>query len=555
MDLVDAVRQAAATSGAAPAITHVSYAVAAGGRRAATTTLTYAELDERARAVAARLRRDRAPDARVAVLCPHEPAYLVAFLACCYAGLTAVPLYAPEPLRTDERLRAVLADCAPDVVLTTTAARRSVEAVLQALPGDAPAVLEVDAVGTAGAAGWRPPEPSDAPAYLQYTSGSTGSPSGVRISRANLTAALDQLKAHHRPATTVSWLPLFHDFGLVCGGLCALSCGGQAVLISPLAYVQDPARWLRAIADHRADWAFCPPSSLAHCVRRVTAEQKRGLDLSGLKLLTVAAEPVHAEVTGAFAAAFAECGLAAEVVTPAYGLAEATLPVTVTPLGQGVLAHPFDRAALGEDRVKPCSGKDPAAQPVVSCGPPNPGITVRIMDPAGARERAADEVGEIWVRGPNVADGYWRRPRRSAEVFVTRPDGTWLRTGDLGFLHQDHLYVTGRLKDLIIIRGRNHYPEDIEATVRAACAPAAPGSVAAFSVPAADGERLVVLVEGGPGLTDGVVPALRRAINRHHGLTAQDLLLVRRGTLPRTTSGKVRRRACRERYLRGGFRS
>nr|MDT0661772.1 fatty acyl-AMP ligase [Micromonospora sp. DSM 115978] len=577
--LYQTIARMAHERGDAPAMTFVDYRMPSGnGRRdGVARTLTYRELDRRVRVLAAQLQRHCGPDDRVAVLCPHEPAYVIGFLACLYAGVVGVPLHAPEVVRDRARLRAVIEDCQPMCVLTTSRAELAVRQVLSDLDQPPRHLLHVDTApdraeqpdhpGLDGT-GWRPPElADDSLAYLQYTSGSTGAPAGVRISQRNLSAANQQIRDHFPDsAVTASWVPFFHDFGLVCGVLNPLAAGSHSVHISPMAFVQDPYRWLRAISDYRVDWSITPNFSLEQCANRITEEQKLTLDLSSLRLLTVAAEPVRAESVAAFVTAFAGCGLPPTAPTPCYGLAEATLPVTAPPLGEGTVDRHFDRAALTAGRAEPRSATTPGTVRIVSCGVPRIGVSVRIVHPEERRTLADGRIGEIWVRGPNVADGYWSRPDRSVEVFDGRtpdapdPESPWLRTGDLGFLIDGRLHVTGRLKDLVIVRGRNHYPDDIEATVQRASGEPNPGLAAAFAVDADGGERLVVLMEANRDLLgadppgrDEVRAALRREVTRRHGVDVHDLVLVRRGLLPRTSSGKIRRGACRDQYLRGEF--
>ncbi|GAA3014247.1 fatty acyl-AMP ligase [Streptosporangium longisporum] len=586
--LPDSVRLFARTAGSSPAITFVEYGMRrdTGRREKSDRTMGYAELDERVRSVAAVLQRRYEPGDRVAVLCPHEPGYVVAFLACLYAGLVAVPLYAPEALRSNERLRSVMGDCAPRCVLTTSAVRSSVQRLLDEMrgtggtddTGDAdgvPDLVCVDEVAADEAGNWRRPRmaPDDV-AYLQYTSGSTGAPAGVRVTHLNLAVTNHQIRAHWPSSVIASWVPFFHDFGLVCGITNPLGAGAHSVNLSPMAFVQDPYRWLRMISDYRADWSVTPSSSLVQCVRRVTGERRSELDLSSLRLLTIAAEPVYAESTEAFTSAFAAGGLSPTAPTPCYGLAEATLPVSAPPVGEGMTDRCFDRDALAAGVARELPPGSPNTVRIVSCGTPSLGVSVRIRHPEDTGALPDGRVGEIWVSGPNVADGYWNRPDRSAAVFakhLVEADGDllpgpWLRTGDLGFLLQGRVHVVGRAKDMIIVRGRNHYPDDIEATVQAArdsasravAGTASEGSAAAFSAAIDGEERLVVLVEADPALLSAAGPEvevilrdLRQEITRHHGLAAHDLVLVRRGTLPRTTSGKIRRGACREQYLRG----
>ncbi|WP_436764479.1 fatty acyl-AMP ligase [Streptosporangium sp. V21-05] len=569
--LPDSVGLFARTAGSSPAVTFVEYGMRrdTGRREKSARTIGYAELDERARAVAADLQGRCEPGDRVAVLCPHEPGYVVAFLACLYAGLVAVPLYAPEALRSNERLLSVMGDCAPRCVLTVSAVRPSVQRLLDGMDDPPAHLVCVDEVSSDGAGNWRRPRmrPDDV-AYLQYTSGSTGAPAGVRVTHLNLAVTNHQIRAHWPSSVIASWVPFFHDFGLVCGITNPLGAGAHSVNLSPMAFVQDPYRWLRMISDYRADWSITPSSSLVQCVRRVTGERRSELDLSSLRLLTIAAEPVYAESTEAFTSAFAVGGLSATAPSPCYGLAEATLPVSAPPVGEGMTDRSFDRDALAAGVARELPPGSPNTVRIVSCGTPSLGVSVRIRHREDRGPLPDGRVGEIWVSGPNVADGYWNRPERSADVFekhLAEPDGDllpgpWLRTGDLGFLLEGRVHVVGRAKDMIIVRGRNHYPDDIEATVQAARDVASEGTAAAFSAEIDGEERLVVLVEAEPALlaaggpdVEVILRDLRQEITRNHGLTAHDLVLVRRGTLPRTTSGKIRRGACRERYLRGEF--
>ncbi|MBP2473502.1 acyl-CoA synthetase (AMP-forming)/AMP-acid ligase II [Crossiella equi] len=540
--LVDAVRRQAVDAPDSPAMTFTDHR-----RGGATTTTGYRELDRRARALGAHLARRCAPGARIAVLCPHSLDYVVAVLGCLYAGRVAVPLSAPELFRDHGRLRAVLTDCAPHGVLTTSGVRPAVDATLAELAVVPELVVEVDRAAGWPTLSWRRPEtgPEDL-AYLQYTSGSTGDPAGVRITHGNLAAANEAIRDHYPARVVASWLPFFHDFGLVCAVLHPLSAGAHAVHTSPAAFVRDPLRWLDLVSEHRADWTIAPAFSLERCVRRASPDRLARLDLSCLRLVTVAAEPVHAEAVARFAGTFAGCGLDPAAPTPCYGLAEATLPVTAPPVGAGLRTLAVDRAALTAGRAVPAAPGVPAVH-LVSCGTPRLGVSVRVAAPDG-------RVGEVLVRGAGVADGYWRRPARSAEVF----GGGWLRTGDLGFTHEGALYLAGRCKEVVIVRGRNHYPADLETTVRRALPPeaGAAGLAAAFAVPGPAGERLVVLVEvapellaGSPSQVDETRTGLRRLVAREHGVEVHELRLVHRGALPRTSSGKIRRGACREQYL------
>ncbi|MET9247286.1 fatty acyl-AMP ligase [Nonomuraea sp. NPDC003709] len=557
--LSEAVRRRAGIHGSAPAVTSLRYVVRQGGRHAESTTLTYGELDERAAAVAAELAHVCSPRARVALLCPHDPSYVIAFLGCQYAGVVAVPLPAPDASRGRERLESVLADCRPEAVLTSSDAAPAVRRALERCTGTTPTLIETDSCRPSTA--WRPPDiDPDGLAYLQYTSGSTRSPAGVRITRRGLAAGSAQLRAHFPGAATLaSWVPFSHDMGLVFGIAHPLSVGAHTIHLSPMAFIQDPLRWLEAITRYRADWSVTPPFGLTQCVRAARRADRsrtldlRSLDLRSLRSLNIAGEAVHAEDVEAFTAAFAGAGLAPEVLAPSYGLAEATLAVTAPPLGEGMTATRFERAALAAGEVVVADDTRPA-QRLVGCGRPKTGMSIRIADPGGD-ELPPGRVGEILLRGPNVADGYWRAAERTAAAFGAG-DG-WLRTGDLGFQHDNHLYIVGRASEVIIIRGRNHHPSDIEATIEQAHERTV---AAAFSVDLDGAERLVILVEcdhvrQGAGHADrqDFVQELRRSVTSRHGVTVHRLLLVRPGSLPRTSSGKIQRGRCRERYLASAY--
>lgn len=537
-------------------------------RSGVTTELTYGSLDARARAVASALVRHCAPGDRAAILCPHTADYVAALLGCLYSGVIAVPLYAPEAFRTDDRLRLVMADCAAAVVLTTSPHAPSVRGLMAQAPGTAerPAVLCVDTL---------PRSPhrrvvlaeTDRPddiAYLQYTSGSTRDPAGVQVTHRNLAVGAEQLRAGLTigpDARIAGWLPFFHDMGLLLMLAVPLISGTPAVLMSPFSFVQRPARWLDAISRHRATHTVSPNFGLDLCVDRIPQRATHGLDLSSLRVLVNGSEPVRADSLDRFSAAFAPFGFRPETHSPGYGLAEATLAVTLSgPAEPAVLL--LDRSELAQDRVRVLADGRPDGYRVVSCGTPA-GQEVRIVDPGTGETAAAERPGEVWVRGANVCAGYWRRPERTAEVFAAGdpadPDGFWLRTGDLGFLRDGELYLTGRLKDLIIVDGRNHHPSDLEQTAQEASSAVRRGHVAAFSTgsPDAGAERAVIVAELERRCTraelETVRAAIRTAVVAGHSLSPQDVVLVRRGALSKTTSGKIRRAHCRDRYLTGEF--
>ncbi|MBC6445964.1 fatty acyl-AMP ligase [Actinokineospora xionganensis] len=540
--LVDAVRSAAAARPEAPAMTFLDYSTS---RTGTPSTLTYGELDSRSAAVAARLITMLAPGSRVAVLCPTSDAYVVAFVACVYAGMIAVPLYAPEAYRSNDRALSAMADAGCDAVLTPAAYRPLVlEQTADALP--AHRVLAVDEFD-AGDRGFEPvPVDPTAIAYLQYTSGSTRRPTGVRVSNHNIAVAAAQM-AHaigvDDTARLVSWLPLFHDMGLVFGLVTPLTQGRPVSLMTPLAFVQQPARWLSQLSSDGATHTMSPNFGLDLCVERVRAAQRAEFNLSALRVLGNGAEPIRARTLARFSEAFRESGFRHEAHMPGYGLAEATLVVTSKERSAPPTVRTFDRDDLRAGRVCVVAEDAPRGRTMVGCGAPVM-QEIRVDADHG-------QVGEILVRGENVCAGYWNTDERAAYVFGS--DG-WLRTGDIGFVHEGELFVAGRSKDLIIIDGSNYHPVDIELAIEEACPWLRSDHVAVFAFDAGDRERLVVAAEprqAADRLTADKAEAVRAAVGTTFDLDVHEVVLIRRGTMPRTTSGKIQRSLCRERYERG----
>ncbi|MGW0806534.1 fatty acyl-AMP ligase [Nonomuraea sp. NPDC002799] len=538
----------------APAYTFVDH-LGGGSRR----TLTWRQTDLKARALAVRLRELAGPGDRAAVLAPQGLDYVVAMLGTMYAGLVAVPLFAPGLPGHAERLAGAYADADPALVLTTTAALPGVAGFLDT--ARAPRhVVTVDGVSDLLADEWEPAHPApDDLAYLQYTSGSTRAPAGVEITHGNLTANATQLwelfQARPRTSVAALWLPLFHDMGLVATVAMPIMGGNRAVFMDPVAFVMSPVRWLRLLSEFEDVFTGGPNFAYEYTAARVSAADKAGLDLSGVRVMLNGAEPVRPAAIAAFDTAFTGCGLRPEAHTPAYGLAEATVFVSAMGPGEVPVVTDFSRDALRAGRAEPYVAG--ACSTLVSCGRPH-GQEVRIV--GGSGELPDGRVGEIWVRGPNVARAYWRDRGRGAEVFgavLDGTDGTWLRTGDLGVRHDGHLYVTGRIKDLVIVDGRNHYPQDIEVTVQEAHPAVRRNRVAAFAVPGEETERLVVVAERSRQGADAdpaeVIGAVRAAVRRHHDLSVYDLVLSAAGTVPRTSSGKIARRACLRAYLAGAL--
>ncbi|MDQ7804457.1 fatty acyl-AMP ligase [Amycolatopsis sp. A133] len=550
--LTACLRHWAATTPDAPALTFADFATDPAGRR---RTLTWRQLAERVDAAAGAL--PVTPGDRVAVLCPQGPDYVIGFLAAIAAGAIAVPLFDPGLPGHAGRLAAVLADCAPTAVVTTTAARPGVE---EFLGGDV-TVVAVDRPGPARS--WpAPAAATDDVAYLQYTSGSTRSPAGVVLTHANVLANVGQvvrgLGLDPAAATTVSWLPLFHDMGLVLGLITPLALGLRSVLMDPLAFVERPVRWLELLGDHAGSWSAAPNFAFHYCASRIREADRARLRLGRVAAIVNGAEPINPDVLDRFHTAFAAAGYRPEMTRPAYGLAEATVFVTTGPAAVPRVTT-FDRAALATGTARPAGD----GVRLVACGAPA-GQLVALVDPDTAVVLPDGSVGEIWVHGPNVGEGYWQKPLDSTETFGARlagglPEGPWLRTGDLGVRLDGELYIAGRIKDLIIVDGRNHYPQDVEATAASADPAIRPGSVAAFAVAGNDTEAVVVVAEhrAHADLTEAaeraLAAAIRRLVSAAHGLALRDVLLVPPGRVPRTSSGKIARGACRDRYLAGDY--
>ncbi|SHG69553.1 non-ribosomal peptide synthetase [Streptoalloteichus hindustanus] len=539
-------------------------------------TVDYATLDRLARGIAVRLRAAGSPGDRALLLYPPGPEYVAAFFGCLYAGVLAVPVYPPDPRRERSfgRLRAIAGNARARLVLTTTAVREGAAAVgEQAGLGESTwlATDDLDSTTTdledADDGAWTPPIAPDSPAFLQYTSGSTASPRGVVLTHANLMrnlAAIHDRFGLSEHSHGVIWLPPYHDMGLIGGLLGPIHGGFPVTLLSPLTFLRNPVTWLRALSERGGTCGGGPNFAYDLCVRKVSEEDRAGLDLSGWDLAFCGAEPVRAETLDAFAAAFAPCGFRREAFFPCYGLAEATLIVTGGPAGGGARVARFDRDALTRGQALPVDEEAPAdstTQRLVGCGGAVPGSRVLVVDPHTRMPLSPGRIGEIWVAGPSVAGGYWDDREATEETFGARladpaaPE-RWLRTGDLGFLDDGELFVTGRHKDVLVVRGRNHHPHDIESTVERSHPALRPGCCAVFQAPDDGGVERVVVVQEVARRADDVRPAevaaaVRRAVSARHGVAVDDVVLVATRTIPKTSSGKIQRRACRAAYLAG----
>jgi acyl-CoA synthetase (AMP-forming)/AMP-acid ligase II len=535
-------------------------------RGAEEATLTFRELWNAAFGLASRLATRAAPGERALLVFPPGLEFLVAFFACQIARVIAVPMMVPRRNSARDASANIVANCAPALVLTSPllANREDVRARFQ---GGTPEWLAVEIASPLPvSAGFEPPPPRPEDiAFLQYTSGSTSDPKGVAVSHSNLLANLDMIRVslgNTRRSTYVNWVPLYHDMGLILNALEALYVGALCVLMAPNAFMQRPLNWIRAIHTYRAEVACGPNFGYDLCVDRYRADQMQDIDLSSWKVALNGAEPVHVETIEKFAATFAGHGFDRSAIFPAYGMAEATLLISGGRRGAGHVIRGVSRSGLQDHVVRaPAGAKD--IQTVVGCGRALVDERVAIVDPANRNRLPLNQVGEIWVCGPNVAGSYWHNASATdtdlkARIAGEDDEADWLRTGDLGFLDADgELFITGRIKDLIIIRGVNHYPQDIEHSVQAVHPALRANCGAAFSVSGEFGdEELVVVQEVERTERNKIDPTeitdlIRQGIVDQHEVFARHIVLIRPGALPKTTSGKIQRGLARKLWLEG----
>ncbi|MDA3648375.1 fatty acyl-AMP ligase [Saccharopolyspora indica] len=525
-----------------------------------TSVLTYRDLHERALGVAGRLRRHCRPGDRALLLFPPGLDFIVAYFACLYAHVVAVPVSPPRARRVQEATRSIIRDSEPAAVLTVTTMMEAVEPELGALCEAAP-WLPLDQLKLSAYTDFRPePCAPDSLAFLQYTSGSTAAPKGVMVSHRNLSANQEMIRrafGHDERSTFVGWTPMYHDMGLIGNVLQPMYLGVTSHLMAPEAFIRRPLSWLAAISRYRAHTSGGPNFAFDACVAHAARSGVPDLDLSCWQVAFNGAEPIRHETLRRFTETFAPFGFSGNAHYTCYGAAEATLLASGSTKGEGPRTVEVDAEALGGQRVVEAAG----GQPLVGSGRAVPGGELRIVDPETALPCPPGRIGEIWIAGDHVATGYWRRPEQSAATLRARcageTGGSYLRSGDLGVLIDDELYVVGRLKDVIIIRGRNHYPHDIEHTVQSAHPALQPTAGAAFAVPGSGGEKLVVVQEVrrdrlGEDAAE-VAASVRQAIVREHELSPGEVVLVLPGQLQKTSSGKIMRSAAKQRYLESGY--
>jgi len=537
---------------------------------------SFGELDRRSRVIAATLQKLNARGERALLLYPAGLEFIAAFLGCLYAGVVAVPSYPPHPTRPGRhlsRLQAIGRDATVRLVLATQAIVAHASILVKLVSTLAGARwLATDHLADEATDTWQESVINpETVAFLQYTSGSTGTPRGVVVSHANLLHNLAYAQACGKNDTErvgVSWLPAYHDMGLIEGLLQPLFSGYPAYLMSPAAFLQRPIRWLQAISRFRGTNSGGPNFAYDLCVRKIPPEERDSLDLRSWLVAYSGAEPIRRETLQRFVEAFGRCGFREDTFYPAYGLAEATLLVSTKPFGEMPVFRAVDVTGLAHDRAMAPSGPDVASVILPSCGRFSSATKVIIVNPETHRLCAPGEVGEVWISGPSVAQGYWQRPAETEQTFraylAETGDGPFLRTGDLGFIADGELFVTGRLKDVIIVRGQKHYPQDIELTVEQSHPAIQPGGVAAFAIDTPSGESVGVVVEIDRRRLTGtrgrkardlhaMIGVVRETVAEQHELQLRTVVLIKPGGLPRTSSGKLQRLACQAHYRAGSL--
>jgi len=523
--------------------------------------LTYQELDRQARAVGAWLESMGLEGQRALLLYPAGLEFIAAFFGCLYAGVVAVPAYPPRRNRSLSRIQAIADDAEAKVALTTSQVLDRVQLVLDQTPDLKKLTwLATDQLPPEIDHNWQVPDVhGDTLAFLQYTSGSTGTPKGVMLTHANLThnsALIAYAFEHTRSGSGVFWLPSYHDMGLIGGILQPLYIGQPNVLLSPMSFLQKPFRWLQAISRYRCTISGGPNFAYDLALRKVTREQRATLDLSRWQVAFNGAEPVRAETIDAFTKMFEPCGFRREAFYPCYGMAEATLIVSGGFKSALPVVRSFDGRALENNQVVDGLAEEEGARELVGSGGNLLDQRIVIANPETLHSVAPDQVGEIWVAGPSVAQGYWHRAEETEHTFRAylqdTGEGPFLRTGDLGFIQDGELFITGRLKDLIIIRGLNHYPQDIESTVDRCHPRLRQGNSAAFTITVSDRDRLVIVAEierRQQRDLDAVFEAIRREVAAEHEVQVDAIALLKAGSIPKTSSGKIQRHACRHGFL------
>jgi acyl-CoA synthetase (AMP-forming)/AMP-acid ligase II len=529
-----------------------------------TPPLSYSQLERQAKAIAALLQKYQAQGERALLLYPQGSEVIAAFCGCLYAGVIAVPVPPPESgrlKRTLPRLKAIVQDAGASIALTTTGILELIQNVEEE-SFEQMRWITSESIDLSLAEDWQDPQiDKEQLAYLQYTSGSTATPKGVMLSHFNLMHHAGYLKracGYESSSITLTWMPYFHDYGLVEGIIVPLYNGTPCYLMSPFAFIKRPLQWLHNITKYGITHSQAPNFAYELCVRKVKTEDLSRLNLESWQAAGNAAEPINPRVISEFIETFADCGFRPETFAPAYGLAEYTLLVSSKPKGTVPILATLEASALEINQVIEAK-EDALVRYLVSCGELVCETEVAIVAPDSLSRCQVDQVGEIWVKDPSVAQGYWQRNQETIETFKAYTqdtgEGPFLRTGDLGFLKDGELYITGRIKDLIIIRGTNHYPQDLEWTVQSIESALRPDYGAAFSVEVEGEERLVIVqeVERGREIADidSLLGDIRQEIAEKHEIQVYAVVLAKGSTVLKTASGKIQRRACRQAFLEG----
>lgn len=523
--------------------------------------LTYQELNTQAQQIAMQLLETVNPGDRVLLFYPNSLDYILGLLACFYAGVIAVPAYPPGNSYHLKRLIAIADDAKAAAILITTKVAQQVQRFgrLPKQLAKTPQIM-TDRLLPRGYEKDLPEiKPSDL-AIMQYTSGSTGNPKGVMISHENIMvneAMIAEGTGHDSQAVYLGWLPFYHDMGLICNVLQPLYLGVTAYFMPPLKFVQRPLRWLQAISKYKITISGAPNFAYELCFQKISASQKQDLDLSSWQVAFCGAEPIRASTLDAFAESFAASGFKRQAFAPCYGLAEATLIVTGAHSESEPTMLSINKTALEKNQIEIMPLYAEKSKTLVSSGKVLLDETICIVDPKTLKICAPGDVGEVWVQGKHVAKGYWQKPEKdnaNFNAYTADQQGPFMRSGDLGFYYQDRLYITGRLKDMIIIRGRNHYPQDLEYTASIAHPTLNPDSTAAFAIEHKEQEQLIIMQEVAAAAyktvdKDILETAIRDAVISAHEICPYDIVLVRPGEIPKTSSGKVQRAACRQEYL------
>jgi len=525
-------------------------------------SITFKEMDIKAKSLAVELNKKYGEEDMALLLYPQGIEHMCAIWACFYAGIKAVPLYLPQNERAYQRIKSIQADCHAKIVLTDSNSLERMEKRFDKMSEIVALDWFIsDNIDKNQHEKWlQPPLERDSLAYLQYTSGSTGSPKGVMVSHGNLIynlADMDTSWGHSTQSVLVSWLPIFHDMGLILGFLQGVYNGFRTIFYSPSAFAQRPFTWLKAVTDYKATHTGGPNSAYIMCIEKILPEQKKQLDLSSLKFMFNGSEPVRNDTLQQFTEAFKECGFDKKIHTPCYGLAEATLKVSSNNPDSLHVEMNVDSTSLESNRIIESINKN-EYQTFVSSGSTELETEVIIVDPVSLARQNDGHVGEIWIKGPSVALGYYKKDADTKEIFQAHTsntkEGPYLRTGDLGFMKEREIFIAGRLKDLIIIRGRNCYPQDIEEVVERSHSALAPSAGAAFSYEDSDEERLVIVQSIRRSHVKSIDPhsifeSIRRAVSSEFSVKVHSIELLMPASVPRTTSGKIQRRACKRAYL------